>query len=84
MAATIKPNSNLYELQEVKVLGSADVDYLKVKTAQAQLHHVQTDTAERKEDFTEINEGINLEDMCVNEQKRAAVTVSHKMKGHIV
>ena len=45
---TIKPNSNLCELQEVKVLGSADVDHSKAEKAQAQQHHVQTETQDNK------------------------------------
>ena len=67
---TIKPNSNLCELQEVKVLGSADVDHSKAEKAQAQQHHVQTETTDNKVDITEIPEGINLENMCVNEQQK--------------
>ena len=67
---TIKPNSNLCELQEVKVLGSADVDHSKAEKAQTQQHHVQTETTDNKVEFTEIPEGINLENMCVSEQQK--------------
>ena len=81
---TIKPNSCLCELQEVKVLGSADVDHSKGNEAQAQQHHVQRDTAERKEDFTEIPEGINLEVMCVNEQHKEQLLQFLIMEGHIL
>ena len=51
---TIKPNSNLCELQEVKVLGSADVDHSKAEKAQAQQNHVQTETTDNKADLTKI------------------------------
>ena len=54
----------------MKVLGSADVDHSKAEKAQAQQHHVQTETTDNKVDFTEIPEGINLENMCVSEQQK--------------
>ena len=69
-AVTIKPNSNLCELQEVKVLRSADIDQTKAEKAQAQQHRVQTDKKDRKVDLKDIPEGINLEDMCVTDQQK--------------
>ena len=69
-AVTIKPNSNLCELQEVKVLRNADIDQTKAEKAQAQQHRVQTDKKDRKVDLKDIPEGINLEDMCVTDQQK--------------
>ena len=68
-AVTLRPNSNLRELQEVKVLRSADTENLKTEKGQRQQHNVQTNIGDtdRKE---EIPEGIDLEDMCVNDKQK--------------
>ena len=58
---TIKPKSNLCELQEVKVLRSTDIEHTKTEKAHAQRHHVQANTEDRKECDREIPECINLE-----------------------
>ena len=68
-AVTLRPNSNLCELQEVKDLRSADTENPKTENAQTQQHNVQTNIGDtdRKE---EIPEGIDLEDMCVNDKQK--------------
>ena len=51
-AVTLRPNSNLCELQEVKVLRSADTENRKTEKAQTQQHNIQTNIGDtdRKEE----------------------------------
>ena len=63
-AVTLRPNSNLCELQEVKVLQGADTENPKTEKAQTQQHNVQTNIEDTDRKEEEIPEGIDLEDVC--------------------
>ena len=68
-AVTIRPNSDLCELHDAKVLRSADILNPKERTAHTQQQRIQRDETSNP-DSSDIPDGIDLQDSCISENQK--------------